>query len=142
MKQQHISDYKIFIEQDIDWGDMDAFGHINNILYIRYFENARINYFNKTSMMKDYPTTGVGPILAKVNCTFIFALTYPDLIKVGAKVTEFKQDRFVMDYLIHSTKENKAAAVGSSEIVMFNYRSNQKTSLSNQLKQEIESLEV
>ena len=47
-----------------------------------------------------------------------------------------------MDYLIHSTKENRAAAVGSSEIVMFNYSLNQKAELSEQLIKEIKELEA
>ena len=90
--KQVITDYNIFIEQEIDWGNMDAFNHINNMYYIHYFENARIHYFNQTSMMKDYKVNSIGPILAKVNCTFIFALTYPDKIQVGAKVVRFEKE--------------------------------------------------
>jgi acyl-CoA thioester hydrolase len=31
----------------VAWGEMDAMGHINNIIYFRYFETVRIEYFNR-----------------------------------------------------------------------------------------------
>ena len=39
-------EYPVVLNQDIIWGDMDAFGHINNTVYFRYFEDARIAYFD------------------------------------------------------------------------------------------------
>jgi acyl-CoA thioester hydrolase len=35
-------EYHIVLTQDVIWGDMDAFQHVNNTVYLRYFETARI----------------------------------------------------------------------------------------------------
>lgn len=41
-----LSNYPIVYEQKVAWGDMDAFGHVNNVQYYRYIESARIAYFD------------------------------------------------------------------------------------------------
>ena len=40
-----VADYPVVIETPVAWGEMDAYGHVNNIVYFRYFESARIAYF-------------------------------------------------------------------------------------------------
>jgi len=50
--KQLMKEYPVIIAQDIIWGDMDAFDHINNTVYFRYFENARIEYFNKIGVIE------------------------------------------------------------------------------------------
>jgi len=57
--------YPVILNQDIIWGDMDAFGHINNTVYFRYFENARIEYFNRIGVLEQKKQLGVGPIAAE-----------------------------------------------------------------------------
>ena len=48
----------------VAWGEMDAMGHVNNIIYFRYFETVRIEYFNRLGMMDYQRESGIGPILA------------------------------------------------------------------------------
>ncbi len=39
--------YPVVVEWDVAWGDMDAYGHVNNVVYFRYFEQARIAYLER-----------------------------------------------------------------------------------------------
>ena len=57
------------------WGDMDALGHMNNTLYFRYFEQARISWFD--AIGADYTKLPEGPVLANVSCRFIIPAVYP-----------------------------------------------------------------
>ena len=41
---KELSVYPIIHQQTVAWGDMDAFGHVNNVQYYRYIESARIAY--------------------------------------------------------------------------------------------------
>ena len=41
---QSVLDYPLVYTQHVAWGDMDAFGHVNNVQYYRYIESARIAY--------------------------------------------------------------------------------------------------
>ena len=51
------------------WGEMDALGHMNNVSYFRYFEQARISWFD--SLKIDYSPDSEGPILGTITCKFI-----------------------------------------------------------------------
>ena len=42
-----LADFHVVIDQPVAWGDMDSFGHVNNVVYFRYFENARVEYFRR-----------------------------------------------------------------------------------------------
>ena len=64
----------------VQWGDMDAFQHVNNTVYFRYFENARLEYFRRPGWFEFERATGIGPILASTQARFRRPLTYPDTI--------------------------------------------------------------
>jgi acyl-CoA thioester hydrolase len=96
---------------------MDAMSHVNNIVYFRFFESARIAYFEKMDLMGYMTKTGIGPILATTSCKFKIPLSYPDKVLIGAKVVSIEEDRFVMNYLVISTKHQQVAAKGDGVIV-------------------------
>ena len=129
------------MELPVVWGEMDAFGHVNNIIYFRYFESARLLYFEKIGFLETIQTTGVGPILASTRCDFRKALTFPDKIHVGARVTEMGDDRFLMQYRIVSEKLQKIAAEGEGLIVSFDYRKGHKAPVPTKIRAQIEALE-
>lgn len=133
--------YPVTLEQHLDWGDMDAFGHINNIMYFRFFENARIAYFQKIAMYDEIKRSGIGPILKSTACTFRVPLVFPDTITVGAKVSEVKVDRFTMNYAIYSHHYQKIAAEGEGVVVSFNYHRNEKAPLPAKVADAINMLE-
>lgn len=64
----------------IRWGDMDAMGHVNNTLYFRYLEQARIEWFTEIGCTPD--PQGEGPVIINAHCTFIRQLKYPGDIEV------------------------------------------------------------
>ncbi len=139
--EELIKQYPVVIEISLHWGEMDAFQHLNNTVYFRYFESARIAYFEKIGYMKFMQKTGLGPILASTQCRFKIPLTYPDRVSVGAKVAKIEQDRFLMEYAIVSHKSQKTAAEGQGLIVSFDYRENRKAPLPEEIKQRILQLE-
>ena len=131
----------VIIELPVVWGEMDAFGHVNNAVYFRYFESARIYYFDRLDYAEFMKRTGIGPILAATNCRFKIPLIYPDKISVGARISEIGDDRFTMRYSVVSHKHQKIAAEGDGTIVYYNYRENKKTMIPAEIKQQIEKLE-
>src|SRR5574341_328846 len=78
--------YPVVVEFPVAWGGMDAFGHVHNVHYFRYFENARIAYASKVMLHEHRDQTGIGPILFSTSCRSRHPLTYPDMLSVGAKV--------------------------------------------------------
>jgi acyl-CoA thioester hydrolase len=62
-----ISDYPVIIEIPIAWGDMDAFQHVNNTVYFKHFESARIAYFEKINFLEVMNETDIGPFWRPLN---------------------------------------------------------------------------
>lgn len=120
---------------------MDAFQHVNNIVYFQYFESARIEYFDRIHAMDHLRETGVGPILASTQCRFRFPVTYPDTLLVGAKVIDLGDDRFTHRYVAVSEVHEKVAAEGDGVVVTFNYHTNRKAPIPAPIRQRIFELE-
>ncbi len=132
----------VIIETPIVWGDMDAFQHLNNTIYFRYFESARIAYFERLDLLDYMDATGIGPILASTSCRFKIPLTYPDTVSIGTRVSDIETDRFTMVYYVVSHQHQKIAAEGTSLIVTFDYKANKKVHLPAEVRQWIEALEA
>jgi acyl-CoA thioester hydrolase len=132
----------VVIETPVAWGEMDAFRHLNNTTYFRYFESGRIAYFERLNLLEYMKVTGVGPILAATSCRFKIPLTYPDTVSIGTRVSEIEDDRFTMQYFVASHRHQKIAAEGTGLIVCFNYNENQKAPLPAELQKRIEDLEA
>jgi acyl-CoA thioester hydrolase len=133
--------YPVIIEIPIAWGDMDAFQHVNNTVYFRHFESARIAYFEKFEAIRVMEETGIGPILAAADCVYKIPLTYPDTVSVGARVDRIDTDRFSMSYATVSHHHRKLAATGTGTIVTFDYRKGRKAPVPKEIEARIRSLE-
>jgi acyl-CoA thioester hydrolase len=136
-----LADYPVVVDIPVAWGEMDAYGHLNNIVYFRYFETARIAYFERLKCPDFLNRNPVGPILASTACRFRAPLAFPDQVSAGARVARVDEDRFVMFYALYSHTLQKVAAEGEGTIVCFDYRENRKASLPHELKQKIAELE-
>ena len=70
----------------IRWGDMDAMGHVNNTIYFRYMEQARISWFEAIGARSG--VKGQGPVIVNASCTFIKQLVYPGDVEIKTYVGE------------------------------------------------------
>ena len=124
-KTKFLQDYPINHEQKVIWGDMDAFEHVNNTVYFRYFEDIRIEFFEKSGVMEHKEATGVGPILASTGCQFRTPLSFPDNILVGTRISELPQageKRFTMEYAVYSESQDCIACKGDGLVVYYDYQ--------------------
>lgn len=124
-------------EIPVAWGEMDAFGHVNNVTYFRYFETGRIALFEEIDFAGGGAAGSVGPILASTDCRFRIPLTYPDTITVGSWIEEVGEDQFIMGYAVFSHAHNQVAAEGSGRIVAYDYGRGRKARLEEDLRQRL-----
>ena len=94
-----LAQYPVIHEQAVAWGDMDAFGHVNNVLYYRYIESARIRYLDALNIFDEKIYT----VVASNQCKYLSPVFYPDTLKIGARVEEIRNSAFRMSYLLWST---------------------------------------
>jgi acyl-CoA thioester hydrolase len=137
----HLQAFPVVIAVPVAWGDMDAFAHVNNTRYFRWFESARIAYFDQLAWPAIRADTGIGPILAATDCHYKAPLTYPDTVQVGARIEAMGQDRFRMLYTLVSRRLWREAARGSALVVAYDYRASRKTAIPDVLREAIRNLE-
>jgi acyl-CoA thioester hydrolase len=142
MSEALLTGYPVIIEQAVAWGEMDAYQHVNNVVYFRYFENSRLEYFRRLDWLAMQNDTGVGPILASTQARFRKPLTYPDVIQIAARIAEVGVDRLVMEHRIVSRRLGAVATEGEGIIVTFDYARGAKASVPDELRRRIAALEA
>lgn len=73
------------IPMSVRWRDMDAMGHVNNTVYFRYMEQARIAWFD--ALVPDRQArSALGIVIVSTSCNFRKPLTYPGTVEVKLSV--------------------------------------------------------
>jgi acyl-CoA thioester hydrolase len=141
-KDELFRTFPVIVTQAVLWGEMDAYQHVNNVAYFRYFENGRLEYVRRAGWFEIEQTTGIGPILASTQARYRRPLTYPDTIHIGTRLLEMKDDRFTVEHRIVSEALNDIATEGQGLIVSFHYKSSKKAPLPEVLREGIRVLEA
>ncbi len=111
----------VSVEIPVAWGDMDAFAHVNNTTYLRWFETARIAFFERVQIPHHNVVPDQAPILAKTSCTFERPLTYPDTVRTTASIGRIGGKSFTMLYHVFSLRHDVRAAHGDGVVVWYDY---------------------
>lgn len=118
------------------WGDMDGFGHVNNIIYLKWCETSRIELFRSIwnykigNMEEVLERGGIGPILANFNMDYKYPVKYPDEIKIETYLTHIGNSSMGIGHELFSQNNDKLVAKANSVVVMLNYISNDKVIIS------------
>ncbi|ABV39058.1 thioesterase superfamily [Shewanella sediminis HAW-EB3] len=140
--ERFIREYPIHTEISVAWGEMDALQHVNNVVYFRYFETARIDFFTQINLLADLQSTQVGPVISENTARYKRPVTFPDTLLVGVSISDIKQDRFMMHYSVYSQAQQAVTTLGSSQVVMFNFKTGKKAELKPALLDALKSHEL
>lgn len=113
------------LELRLDWSELDLFGHINNVMYAKYMQSSRVNFWEHLGFFTMYETEKRSPILAATQIQFKKPLFYPDTITIEAQTHWIKQNSFG---IIHHVWNGKHELVATAEdvMVMFDFNIHQK----------------
>jgi len=89
----------------VRWGDMDAFNHVNNTLFLRYVEEARIRFF--ASLGDGWLTEGSGPVIVNINCNFRREIRYPATVRVVTTAHQASEKRLIMTHRLEDAGDPK-----------------------------------
>jgi acyl-CoA thioester hydrolase len=131
--------FPIRIEITVLWGDMDALGHVNNAIYARWLEQARIEYFRSLGA---FGVDGSGPILARQAIDFKSPVTYPDRITIEIGVERIGTTSLVLRS--RGTSEAQGGVLvfqGESIIVLFDYGAGHKVAIDDKMRERIEAFQ-
>ena len=131
-------DYPIIYQQQVAWGDMDAFGHVNNVIYYRYMESARIDYMNKLDILRE----DIYTVVVSNQCKYMRPVFYPDQLKIGVRVEEVRSSAFRMSYLLWSELQQQVVATGDAVIVCVDKVEMQKIKIPDNIRKRLIETEL
>ncbi|MCB9665731.1 MAG: acyl-CoA thioesterase [Alphaproteobacteria bacterium] len=140
MTDDLLFDLPVVVRVPVAWGDLDAFQHVNNTRYFRWFEDARIALFEQVGWLAAMRAGGAGPILARTGCVFRKPVAFPDTVAVGAGVRDLESDRFTMVFRVVSEHKAVVVAEGDARILSFDYRAGTKAPLPDEVHAALEAL--
>lgn len=122
----------------IRWGDMDAMGHVNNAVYFRYMEIARLDWFFGMAL----PTNPQGetPVVANAFCNFARQLEFPGDVLVRTYVGHMGRSSFdTFHELLRTDDPDTVCAHGGATVVWVDFPKQKAVPLSPRARALIEA---
>lgn len=141
MPAEALGRYPVSVTIPVAWGEMDAFQHVNNVVYARWIETARMLYLERIGFARQMSEGGTGPILARTVIDYRLPLTYPDGVRVDATVTRIGRSSFTMAFRVFSEAQQAEAAAGEQVMVVYDYGAGRTAPVDDALRAAIEGLE-
>jgi acyl-CoA thioester hydrolase len=136
-----LAGFPVVIEFDVGWSDMDSYDHVSNLVYFRYFQDARITYLSRVGWMESKRLTGLGPIVKSTAATYRKPVKYPDRVLVGVRAAEVAVDRVTFEHRVVSRAWDAVACEGTAVIVSYDYRNEGKCPLPDAVRKAIGEME-
>jgi len=116
------ADFRFWWSETVRWGDMDALGHVNNVVYLQYLESARIGFFEaKGRNSVDIGATGQGPVVVSQTFNYRRQLRYPAEVEVGVACNEVRRRSFVLSYGVFRKGTDELIGDGSTVLAWLDY---------------------
>jgi acyl-CoA thioester hydrolase len=125
------------IDLVVQWGEMDSYGHVNNVVYLRWFESARMVLFTALGFKSN---TEMGPILASTSCRYKAPLYHGDVVTAAGRIVDIASDRFVIEHALWSRDLGRIAATGEAQIVAYDYATKAKGRLPDDFRERVAKL--
>lgn len=136
-----LQDYPVVIELPVQWGDQDALGHVNNVVYFRWWESSRIAFAERVGIVRYRPDTTLGTVLVSIKCDFKKQLIFPDTVKIGARLAKLGNSSFVVEHRLVSQKLNDIAAEAVSTMVTFDFAQQTSVRAPDEIRAKMEQLQ-
>ena len=130
--------YRYVFAQEVAFRDLDAFGHVNNGVYLTYIENARIGYARDVIGIESLE--GLLMIVASVKIDFRSRANLGDTLEIGARTTRVGTKSFDLEHEIRA-QDGRLVAEAQTTLVAFDYDANQTMSIPPELRDRIDNYE-
>ena len=114
---------KVIQEIEVRFRDIDSMGHVNNAVFLTYFEEGRKTFLADVLNIvdpKDYPF-----ILAHIDCDFLKPVKLGDSLLLEVWIGEIREKSFAFKYrIVQRSDETAVYGKGESVMVLFDYKEN------------------
>jgi acyl-CoA thioester hydrolase len=119
----------------VRWGDMDAYNHVNNTVYFRFFEEARVQMIEKIAGGQ-IAGRDDGPVIITAGCTFLKPVLYPDNVRIDCYLGEAGRSSFMIHYELFALSDpQQPACTGDSKVVWVDHKQGKSVALPDFIRQ-------
>jgi acyl-CoA thioester hydrolase len=121
-----LNDYPVKLTLRIDWSELDYFEHVNNVMFYKYIQSARVNFWDQFGMRTYHLEEKIGPILASCNCNFKKPLYFPGNVHIHSRLAFIKNTSFSFQHVLVDDAGD-IAADAQDVMVMYDFNKNTKS---------------
>jgi acyl-CoA thioester hydrolase len=117
----NIANFKYKTVIHVRFSDMDAFGHVNNAVYLTYFEIARSDYWRE---IVGWDWNEIGIILGRSEIDYKKPITLDDQIACYVRTSRVGNSSFDVEYILVKIKDGKEeiCTTGKTVCISYNYK--------------------
>jgi acyl-CoA thioester hydrolase len=125
---------------DVQWADVDRMQHVNNVVFFRWLETARTNYFDRVDFAAS-AGPDIFPILVAIRCDYRSQVRQPDVVRVGYATEQLGRSSVSHVYRVTSERQQAVVADGAGTWICFDYRHQRSLPIPEKLRQAMERVE-
>ena len=125
---------------DIDWAELDLFGHVNNVAFFRYLQNTRVHYCRAIGITVLNEPNKPGFVVASSKCQFLKPLYFPGQVQVKVKTEWIKNSSFQLCYQLFN-QHNEKVAEAEDVLVLYDYAKGNKMLVPLEIREAIAALD-
>lgn len=131
--------YPIVFEHEVLFRDLDAMGHVNNVAFTAFMEDARMQYWK--ALRREAGLKKVNFILAEITCSYQSSAYLGETLLIGIRARKLGNKSFRFEYRMEEKLSGRLVAEGSSVQVMYDYERQKSAPLSDKLRKALALLE-
>ena len=135
------TDFPVVVPIVVRFRDLDAMGHVNNAVYLTYFETARVAYHQRLTGRPTLDFRDFDFILGEVTCRYRSPAYLGETLLVGIRVASVGHKSFVFEYEMRDQASGRLVAEGRSVQVMYDYREQRSKPVSEEFLAKVEALQ-
>lgn len=132
--------YPVHLTLRIDWSELDLFRHVNNVMYFKYVQASRVNYWEIVGLASLHKSDAIVPMLLSTQCRFIRPLFYPGEVTIKASITYVRNSSFGIRHQLFNAQQ-ELVAEAEDVVVLLNEHTQEKISVPEPVRSRIAAIE-
>jgi acyl-CoA thioester hydrolase len=131
--------YRVVFEHEVLFRDLDAMGHVNNVAFVAFMEDARVEYWR--ALRKGHGLKGINFILAEVTCRYVSPAHFGETLLIGLRARNLGNKSFHFEYRMEELTSERLVTEGKSVQVMYDYKKQKTMPLDDKMRHAVAALE-
>jgi acyl-CoA thioester hydrolase len=131
--------YQVIFEHEVLFRDLDAMDHVNNVAFVSFMEDARMQYWK--ALRTVHGVKDINFILAEITCRYLSPAYLGETLLIGIRARNLGNKSFHFEYRMEDKARGRLITEGRSVQVMYDYKEQKSTPLNDRMRDAVAALE-